>query len=158
MGAAIGTPEKNSRNIDLNIVPFIDLMSCLTAFLLVTAVWVNIASLQNQAAGRARDSFPADEDPPKLSILIDPDQMTVTQSPTGDARQVAAKDWVRLESALREFKTPGGPDNQLPRVEVAANSTNAHPIAYDQLVAAMDAAVRVGYPHVGVTDPQSLAR
>src|SRR5216110_3312523 len=124
MGAAVGADEKGSVNVELNIIPFIDLMSCLTAFLLVTAVWVNISSLQNQAAGRGRDPFPKDEDPPKIAILIEPDQMIVSQSPTGEARTVAAKDWVRLESALREFKTPGGPDNQLPQVEVAATSTN----------------------------------
>ena len=45
MGAALGTGDKKSVNVDLNIVPFIDLMSCLTAFLLVTAVWVNIAQI-----------------------------------------------------------------------------------------------------------------
>jgi biopolymer transport protein ExbD len=45
MGQALGTGDKKSVNLDLNIVPFIDLMSCLTAFLLVTAVWVNIAQL-----------------------------------------------------------------------------------------------------------------
>jgi hypothetical protein len=43
-------------------------------------------------------------------------------------------------------------------VEVAASSTEAHPIAYEQLVTAMDTAVRVGYPRVGVTDPLSLTR
>ena len=49
MGAAIGTGDKKSVNVELNIVPFIDLMSCLTAFLLVTAVWVNIAQINNHS-------------------------------------------------------------------------------------------------------------
>jgi len=36
MGAAIDTGgNKKSFDVELNIVPFIDLMSCLTAFLLV---------------------------------------------------------------------------------------------------------------------------
>jgi hypothetical protein len=56
--------------------------------------------------------------------------------------------------ALREFVTSG----DLPPVEVAASSSDAHPIAYTQLITAMDTAVRVGYPRVGVTDPQSLSR
>jgi biopolymer transport protein ExbD len=49
MGAAVGTGDgKKSVNVELNIVPFIDLMSCLTAFRLVTAVWVNIAQINIQ--------------------------------------------------------------------------------------------------------------
>ena len=56
MGAAVGTGDgKKSVNVDLNIVPFIDLMSCLTAFLLVTAVWVNIAQINSR---RARTATP----------------------------------------------------------------------------------------------------
>jgi biopolymer transport protein ExbD len=154
MGASLGSDTRGSRDIELNIVPFIDLMSCLTAFLLVTAVWVNISSLNNEAAGRGRDGFAKDEDPPKLAILIEHDQMVVSSYPSGEARTIAPGDWVRLEGALREFKTAG----DLPSVEVAATSSDTHPIAYAQLVAAMDTAVRVGYPRVGVTDPQSLAR
>jgi biopolymer transport protein ExbD len=154
MGASLGTSDKGSRNVELNIVPFIDLMSCLTAFLLVTAVWVNISSLQNEGVGRARDGFAKDEEDPRLAILIEHDQMTVSTYPTGDVRRLPAGDWGRLEGALREFKTPGA----LPPVEVAATSSEEHPIAYEQLVSAMDTAVRVGFPRVGVTDPQSLTR
>lgn len=154
MGASLGSQEKGSVNVELNIVPFIDLMSCLTAFLLVTAVWVNVSALETEAAGRMRNEGPLDEEPPKLAILIEHDQIQVSAFPSGEARTVAAYDWVRLEAALREFKTPG----ELPRVEVAAASTDSHPIAYQHLVAAMDTAVKVGYPRVGVTEPRSLSR
>jgi biopolymer transport protein ExbD len=154
MGASLGSDKRGSLDVELNIVPFIDLMSCLTAFLLVTAVWVNISSLNNEGAGRARDGFAKDEEIPKLAILIEHDQMIVSSYPSGEARTVASGDWVRLEGALREFK----PSRDIPQVEVAASSSDAHPIAYAQLVTAMDTAVRVGYPRVGVTDPQSLTR
>jgi biopolymer transport protein TolR len=153
MGASIGTgSDKGSVNVELNIVPFIDLMSCLTAFLLVTAVWVNISSVQNEPVGKGRGEI-AGEEQPKLSILVDNDQILIQAYPSGEARQIAAFDWQRLEDALREFKTPG----EVPQVEVAAASTSAHPIAYSQLIAAMDTAVRAGYPRVGVTDPASLS-
>ena len=46
MGAAVGTDDKRSVNVELNVIPFIDLMSCLTAFLLVTAVWTNLAQIK----------------------------------------------------------------------------------------------------------------
>jgi len=154
MGASLGSSSKGSVNVEMNIVPFIDLMSCLTAFLLVTAVWVNITSLDNAAVGRNRDLGPKDEDPPKLAVLIEHDQITVSSYPSGDARQIPGHDWSRLESALREFKT----GSDLPPVEVAADSTASHPIAYKELIAAMDTAVKVGYPRVGVVDAMQLQR
>ena len=57
MGAAIDTGgDKKSVNVHLNIVPFIDLMSCLTAFLLVTAVWSNLAQISIKPKGVARET------------------------------------------------------------------------------------------------------
>ena len=153
MGQAIGSPDKKSLNVELNIVPFIDLMSCLTAFLLVTAVWVNLASVKNDPAGKAKSDI---EQPPapKLAVLIEYDQILVSATPSGEARQLSAFDWSGLESALRDLKTPG----DVPQVEIAAASSNTHPIAYQHLIAAMDVAVKAGFPRVGVTDPSSLTR
>ncbi|HUS33219.1 MAG TPA: biopolymer transporter ExbD [Kofleriaceae bacterium] len=154
MGQTLGTGDKKSVNVELNIVPFIDLMSCLTAFLLVTAVWVNIANVKNEPVNQGPDPKPQGEPPPRLTVLLEDDQILVQQMPTGEARKLPAFDWTSLESTLREFKTPG----ETPTVEVAAASTNAHPIEYQKLIVAMDTAVRAGYPHVGVTDPMTLAR
>lgn len=152
MAQAVGT-GKGGVNVDINLVPFVDVMSCLTAFLLVTAVWVNTANLKNSAAGRARDQVEA-PDRPKLSVLIQYDQMLVTETPTGDTRALAANDWTHLESALKELQPPG----ETPPVEIAAESSNAHPIDYQVLIAAMDTTLRAGFPDVGVTDPTSLSR
>jgi biopolymer transport protein ExbD len=154
MGQAIGIADKKSVNVELNIVPFIDLMSCLTAFLLVTAVWVNFASVKNEPAGKARGEI--DKPTPKLAVLIEHDQILVQASPSGEARQIGAFDWAGLEAALRDFKTPG--EVAPVSVEIAAASSATHPIAYQQLVAAMDVAIKAGYPRVGVTDPSSLTR
>ena len=150
MASSLGTHQKGSLNVELNIVPFIDLMSCLTAFLLVAAVWINIANIQNEPAGRSRE-WPSDVEHPRLSILLEYDQMIVTQQPTGEARQMPPGDWIKLTSALRELK--GG---EPMHVEIAAASSDTHPIAYHTLIAAMDTAVQAGFPDVGVTDPASL--
>jgi biopolymer transport protein ExbD len=153
MGQTFGTGDKRSVNVELNIIPFIDLMSCLTAFLLVTAVWVNVASVQNEPAGKAKSDIqqpPA----PKLAVLLGHDQILVQASPSGEARQLSAFDWSGLETTLREFKTAG----EVPQVEIAAESSTTHPIEYQHLIAAMDVVVKAGYPRVGVTDPASLTR
>src|SRR5437879_4457096 len=80
MGASVGAGDgKKSLDVELNIVPYIDLMSCLTAFLLVTAVWVNIAQITIQPKGKNRNQ-PVDkiEDPPPvISVLIQSDVIYV---------------------------------------------------------------------------------
>jgi biopolymer transport protein ExbD len=79
MAASVGTEGKGSVNVELNIVPFIDLMSCLTAFLLVTAVWVNIAQINIQPKGKTRDTanVQQDDEHVTLSILVQSDQIWV---------------------------------------------------------------------------------
>ena len=150
--ASFGSQQKGSVNVELNIVPFIDLMSCLTAFLLVTAVWVNMADVRNQQAGK-QASDTASKDHPSIAILLDRDSIQVSQSPSGQGAELAAGDWDKLEKTLEQFQIS---DPQ--RVEIAALSTDAHPISYQSLVIAMDTAIKAGYPDVGVTDPSSLTR
>jgi len=41
-----GKKGKKSLDAELNLVPFIDLLSCLISFLIVTAVWTQIAALK----------------------------------------------------------------------------------------------------------------
>jgi biopolymer transport protein ExbD len=150
--AHVGTGQKGSVNVELNIVPFVDVMSCLTAFLLVTAVWVNTANLKNSAQGRGREAV--GEDVPTLAILLSHDGIRVEARPTGEARQLAASDWAHLEQALKEINPAAA--GEVPRVNIAADSTNADPVSYQQLIAAMDTSVRAGFSSVGVVDPRSL--
>src|ERR1700712_132379 len=96
MGAALGTGDKKSVNVELNIVPFIDLMSCLTAFLLVAAVWVNIAQINIQPKGKTRDTqnVITDDENVTLSVLVQADHI-----------------WIGL-SRVNEFEDiPKRPDN-----------------------------------------------
>src|SRR5882724_10764868 len=107
MGASLGGGEKGSVNVELNIVPFIDLMSCLTAFLLVTAVWVNIAQINIQPKGKTRDTqnVQQDEEKPILSVLIQADRIWVGMSRVEDKRPIDKKDgkqdWDKLDSTLK---------------------------------------------------------
>ncbi|HEY1558386.1 MAG TPA: biopolymer transporter ExbD [Kofleriaceae bacterium] len=158
MAHALGTGGKGSVNLDINIVPFVDVMSCLTAFLLVTAAWIQTANLQNSPAGRAKGDYADKRD--RLSVLIEPDSLVVSMIP-GDAaaavdrRQLRAADWDQLRATLRELH---GSAEDRPRVEIGADSTRAHPIPYQALIAAMDTTVQAGFPDVGVVDPAQLGR
>ena len=163
MGAALGTGDKKSVNVDLNIVPFIDLMSCLTAFLLVTAVWVNIAQINIQPKGKTRDTqnVQQDEEKPILSVLLTADRIWVGMSRVDDKRQIDKKpdgkqDWEKLESTLKEFKASTFFADRSD-IEVAAESTTASPVAYQDIISAMSIAVKVNFVDVGLTDPNGLA-
>ncbi|MGZ6125567.1 MAG: ExbD/TolR family protein [Myxococcales bacterium] len=55
-----GKGGKKALDAELNLVPFIDLLSCCISFLLITAVWTQIAGLQVASSGGPPDS-PAKE-------------------------------------------------------------------------------------------------
>jgi biopolymer transport protein ExbD len=161
--AQVGTGDKKSLNVELNIIPFIDLMSCITAFLMVAAVWVNIAQLEIRPAGHAREVPPcvdADCDQPRLSVLLEADDIWVGVSRVNDFQKLdktpAGYDWARLEDMLRQHKASSLFDHAT-NIEIAADSTAAHPIAYQALIAAMDIAVKAGFVDVGITEPAGLS-
>jgi len=162
MGQALGTGDKKSANVELNIIPFIDLMSCLTAFLLVTAVWINIARLEIKPAGRAAGEpcLDGDCEVPKLSVLVDADEIWIGVSRVNDFQKIprtaAGYDWPKLEATLKEHKASAFFTDKTD-IEIAADSTSDHPITYQALIATMDIAVKTGFVDVGLTDPRGLS-
>ena len=66
-----GKGGKKPLNADLNLVPYIDLLTCMVAFLLITAVWSQLARLEAHQKGQGQ----AGEDTPpekvfKLVVLV----------------------------------------------------------------------------------------
>ena len=54
MNKKIGLGSKKGLNADLNLTPFIDLLSTIVCFLLITAVWIEIGSVEiKQSHGTA---------------------------------------------------------------------------------------------------------
>jgi biopolymer transport protein ExbD len=162
MGAAVGTDEKGSVNVELNIIPFIDLMSCLTAFLLVTAVWVNIAQINIQPKGKTRDTsnVQKDEETVTLSVLVTNDRIWLGLSRVNDFQEIPKKgtdhDWEKFETSLKEHKASSFFADRSD-LEIAAESTTAAPVNYQDVIHAMDTAVKVGFVDVGLSDPAGLA-
>jgi biopolymer transport protein ExbD len=161
MGASLGTGDKKSVNVELNIVPFIDLMSCLTAFLLVTAVWVNIAQINIQPKGKSRDmaTVVTEDDKPILSILVQADRITIGLSRLDQFFPITKigeeQDWTKFESTLKEQKASSY-FNERTDLEIAAESTTTQPVKYQDIIHAMDIAIKVGFLDVGLTDPAGL--
>jgi len=163
MGASIGTGGGKSVNVELNIVPFIDLMSCLTAFLLVTAVWVNIAQINIRPKGKNRDisQVTQDDEHVTLSVLVQADRIWVGLSRVNEFQEIPKKgdgsqDWEKFETTLKEHKSSAFFADRSD-IEVAGESTTQQPVEYQDVVHAMDVAVKVGFIDVGLTDPAGLA-
>jgi biopolymer transport protein ExbD len=163
MGAAVGTDEKGSVNVELNIIPFIDLMSCLTAFLLVTAVWVNIAQINIQPKGKTRDTsnVQQDDEHVTLSVLVQSDKIWVGLSRVNEFQDIpklasGEQDWDKFETTIKQHKTSAFFADRTD-LEIAAESTAAAPVKYQDIIRAMDLAIKVGFLDVGLSDPAGLA-
>jgi biopolymer transport protein ExbD len=162
MGAAVGTDEKGSVNVELNIIPFIDLMSCLTAFLLVTAVWVNIAQINIQPKGKTRDTSNVQQDNETVicSVLVTTDRIWVGLSRVNEFQEITklpeGHDWVKLETTLKDHKASSFFADRTD-IEIAAESTTQSPVKYQDVIQAMDVALKVGFADVGLSDPAGLA-
>lgn len=162
MGAAVGAGGgKGDVNVELNIVPFIDLMSCLTAFLLVTAVWVNIAQLNIQPKGKARDATNVeDNENPVLSVLVQPDKIQIGLSRVNEFQEIPKKgadhDWEKYTATLKQHKASSYFQGRSD-IEIAAESTPTTPVKYQDIIYAMDIAKQVEFIDVGLTDPNGMA-
>ncbi len=162
MGAAVGADEKGSVNVELNIIPFIDLMSCLTAFLLVTAVWVNIAQINIQPKGKTRDTsnVQKDDETVTLSVLVTSERIWVGLSRVNEFQEIPKKgdeqDWEKFETTIKEHKASAFFADRSD-LEIAAESTTQAPVKYQDVIRAMDVAVKVGFIDVGLSDPAGLA-
>ena len=162
MAASIGTGDKKSVNIELNIVPFIDLMSCLTVFLLAAAVWVNIAQINIQPKGKSRDQAQVQQDDERviLSVLVQSDRIWVGLSRVNEFQDIPKKgedqDWEKLETTLKEHKASAFFADRS-NIEVAGESTTQAPVPYQDVIQTMDVAIKVGFIDVGLTDPAGLA-
>lgn len=161
MGAAVGTDEKGSVNVELNVVPFIDLMSCLTAFLLVTAVWTNLAqiSIKPKGIGQQSSQELEEEEYVKCSVLITENDIWVGLSRVQDFRQIKKEgdeyNWKLLEDTLAEHKKSSflaPPNPWYQTIEIGAEDT----VSYQSIITTMDTAIHVGFRDVGLSDPQSL--
>ena len=148
---AASVSPSSSVDVDVNVVPFIDLMSCLVAFLLVTAVWTNVAQLKVTPKGTGADGALLAPEQVQLSVLVARGSLWVGLS-TGERRHLAADDFAGLGDALAAFRADpvlrGRAD-----VELAAEDG----VTYQAVISAMDRAIAAGFTDVGFVDPASLS-
>lgn len=88
MGAQAGVPSpaRGRRALDasLNLVPFIDLLSCCIAFLLITAVWSSVARIDVATTGAASTAEDGPPPPPSWTLYVARDGWSL-RAPDGAA-------------------------------------------------------------------------
>ena len=155
MGVSVdegGGGGRRSVNADLNLVPYIDLLMCMVSFLLITAVWSQLARLEvkQQGEAQAADLEPPDEFKHKISVVVGADGFRVVVDDEAQA-PIPATDGAydtALQTRLQDLKS------QFPdKSDIKVASEDA--IQYETLVRTMDAAVSAKFPDVSLLDVAS---
>ena len=143
-------------DIDLNLIPFIDVMSVLVAFLLLTAVWTNLAQINSRPGGVGHDSDQHVDPPINLSVLVAQDGLWVGVT-TGQPRKIdkvgEEQNFEALAEALQYYKKESGIFNERDDIEIAAEDK----VEYQAVITAMDTAVAKDFKGIRYVDPASLS-
>lgn len=147
-----GGSGKRSLNPDINLVPFIDLLSVCICFLLISAVWLQVGSIQvKQAYGTDAEDAPKETfdidigfvDAFGIKLLLKQKNQTVLaldiKSDTRDGFKAAVND--NLEATIAKLRGAhvGGETLAVPDLIASATITPAKVATYEALVTVMDA-------------------
>jgi len=150
-----GHGGKKPVDAEISLIPFIDLLLCCVMFLLVTAVWNQLARLnanQQQPSQQAQDEPPPEE---KVKLVLQVMNSGFVLASTGGDRLEIPKagdsyDLEELKAKLEERKRlePNRTD-----IIVAAEDG----VRYEDVIDAMDMVIGVGFPDVSIRDAAMAA-
>lgn len=139
-----------SANADVNIVPFIDLMSVLVIFLLISAVWTQVSMIQIGTSIYGKKTSEQEAPPPpraeipfRVDITPNGQNIVIGRQAISVPKVNNQYDWVRLLSELKRIK-------EIYPEKVDAVITMNDELAYVNLVAGMDALLQSGFPEIAV--------
>ena len=151
MGVAVesgGKSGKKSVNADLNLVPYIDLLTCMVAFLLITAVWSQLARLNVHQKGQGQ----AGEDTPpekvfKLVVVVNSEgyNLVADQDQQPIPKRGEMYDFEKLGTELKKFK-----DTHPDKTDIQVASEDA--IKFEVLIRTMDTALTARFPDISLID------
>lgn len=146
-----------TTNIEVNLVPFIDLMSCLITFLLITAVWTQVSMIQlgSSIYGKKNENQEMATPPPLADIPLRVDvkesgYRIVIGSDTVQIAKARNGEWdlERLLSKLKEIKEkyPDKTDAVITVEEV---------LPYELLITGMDTMIKSGFQTISVSTTEA---
>lgn len=140
-----------SSNTELNLVPFIDLMSVLITFLLITAVWSQVSMIQlgSSIYAKKNDSQQPVEPPPMADIPLRLDVKDF------GFRLIVGKDTFKFPKSGEMWDVEGLSDRlkqvkeQFPEKSDAVITVDDE-VAYEFLILGMDTLLQGGFPAISV--------
>jgi biopolymer transport protein ExbD len=146
-----GSGGKKNLNVDLNLVPFIDMLSCLICFLLMAAVWVQIGKISVSQSGQGAPTEQTPEERQRLNLVvaITPQGFLITGNgqtlQDGDILKKGNEyDFDRLGKKLKEIHSQFPDKNDI--VVMSEDS-----IQYQVLINTMDVCLANEYPNISVS-------
>lgn len=145
-----GSNKKNT-NFEVNLVPFIDLMSVLITFLLITAVWTQVSMIKlGSSLYSKQNTEDVDKPPPKTEVPLRVDVRDAGHVIVIGSRRIdipkkgeALYDVETLVARLMEIK-------QIHPEKVDGVITMDEHLKYDFLIQGMDAMLQAGFPAISV--------
>src|SRR5579862_6014523 len=150
MAISLGSDGKGRHkavDADLNLVPYIDLLTCMVAFLLITSIWTQLARLEVAQKGQGQEDAADDKDHLRVAVLVGADSFNLIvkddQKPIPKHGDVL--DYARLADELKAVKRahPDTSDLQI---------LSEDGIVFDTLVKTMDVAMSAGFPALSLLD------
>ncbi|MGD8860298.1 MAG: biopolymer transporter ExbD [Myxococcales bacterium] len=149
-----GHGGKKSVDSEIPLIPFIDLLLCCVMFLLVTAVWNQLARIdanQQQPGQQAPDQPPPEE---KIKVVLQVQASGYTLSSTaGDRIEIPKVGDDYDDEALREKL------QERKRLEPNRRDLVVAPedgVLYENVISAMDIVVGEGFPDMSLSDGATL--
>ena len=143
-----GKGGKKSVNADLHLVPYIDLLTCLVSFLLITAVWTQLARLEARQKGQGQVT---DEAPPvapeKVQVVVNDEgfNLVTGQDQLPIPKKGTEYDYDRLTTELNKYKETHADKND---IQVMSEDQ----IKFEILVRTMDTALSARFPDISLLD------
>lgn len=154
MAGAAPTPTgkggKKPLDASINLVPFIDLLSCCISFLLITAVWTQLARMDVTQKSKAPSGAVEDQPTPtvQLTLFINKDGYIFSKS-TGESTPIELKgeeyDYVKLSEIMQQAKKDH-PDKEDITIKTDDN------VIYNKIIKTMDVVISSKFPNVSLTD------
>lgn len=151
MGVSVSTGGKSGRkslSADLNLVPYIDLLTCMVSFLLITAAWTQLARLSANQKGTGQAG---EETPPtavvNIVVAVSPTNfnLVVNEVKTPIEKKGDQYDFEKLALELRKVKE-AHPDKT--DIKVASEDQ----VKFETLIRTMDAALSANFPDISLID------
>ena len=134
-------------NVELNLVPFIDLLSSLVLFLLLTTVWVQVSTINSKI--EKTGSAPAlKREDSQLSIRLTPIGFSLSWPnrlagfPAEIPKRDGKFDYPALEAKLNEGR------QKFPEVTASVNADDA--VDYGEVIRTIDSGKQSGLTNVGI--------